>query len=763
MAEIRNYEFMRPIAQGWIDKIGAAITAKKAFSAVGKQCEQFFSGDLGFMWKDDFRRNYMDGNIAPKFKVTLNKAFELVALVGPVLYWKYPQRTVKNYERLELSPELFGDPQEEITQQIFQQVMQQQQSEEVTNTTRNSLMSKYLNYSQREQPGGGLARHSELAITEALVKGRGCLWVEKYRFPGSGRTLTGCFYDSVDNLFIDPDSEDPTLSDAMWIARRHVWPTYKVERHFNLPKGSLEGRGSLESADSRSSKQSDADKMHRTHGKTFDLMVWYEVYSRGGAGSRMSGVHTSLNDAFDKVVGDYAYICVSDGVDYPLNAPSTKIRNARDEDVKKAFEWPVPYWRDDRFPVALLDFYRRPGSPWPIAPMSTGLGELMFLNVMISLLCSRVYSSTRDIIAYLKSAAQNVESELKSGNYQCFIEINDSAHKSINDMVQFLKQPEVNFDIFRMIEIVSDMFDKRVGLTDLLYGMNPGGVQSRTAADINVKQEMTSVRPEYMAGKVEEWQGEAANLEKFAARWNVTGRDIRPLMGQVGSHLWDQLIANEDPELVVREMKATVEAGSARKPNKNRDHANLQNMSQYMLAELSKHADITGDTAALNGFIKALGETMDQDVSEWEMGPRQQSPPDPQVMELQQQQQQMEMGKAQAELQGKQLDVDIKSIELAIKQAESQKDAGDSQIELAKKQLDLEFENERRIAELEHADDKHIQDLEHAEDSHEQSMDIKDEMTELEFEKAREEARIKLGALKQQSNRKHDYGLRSED
>lgn len=746
----RQYEFMRPITDGWKRMLGECYKSKKQFDTVARMCESFFTADLGFMWKPEFTSQFMGGDIAPKFKITVAKGFELVAIFGPSLYWRYATRVCQSYDPIELYPELFGDPNDQVAQAMYQQSVDFYERDSKIKKTRNSIMEKYLNYSQREQPGGGLARHSESAITEALIKGRGCLWPEVYSHPGSGRKLTGCFYDSVDNLFIDPDSTDPMLADARFIMRRHCDPWWEVERRFKLKKNSLKERANSESAESMALQQTESDKMYRKAGKVNDLVTWYEIFSRGGAGNRMKGVVTGLSDPLDDVVGDFAYICIATNVDYPLNAPPEFLMKASDDEVKEAFRWPVPFWKDTRFPVALLDFYRQPKSPWPLAPMAMGLGELMFLNVMISLLCNRVYTNTRSIIAYLKSAASNVEEQLKSGRYECFVELNDAAHKSINEIIQFLNQPDISFDMFRVIDMISEMFDKRVGLTELLYGLNPGGKVSRSAADINAKTEMTSVRPEYMANKVEDFQTEAANLEKFAAGWNVSGEDISPLVGPVGAMLWDDHIANEDPEVFVYEMKAMVEAGSARRPNKLKDAENLNTLAGYVLPELGKQADATGDTGPLNAFFESIGKAYNQDTSGWYMEERK-----PQISEEEQQMQQMqfefETNKQQLELQTKQLELQGKQVELQGKQMEiqgkqveiegkviegEQKKAellGESNQGMTPDQMRLLVEAERQDQQLRHEEEKHRQQLLFDAQEHEQEM-----------EQARQEADLKV-------------------
>jgi hypothetical protein len=91
---------------------------------------------------------------------------------------------------------------------------------------------------------------------------------------------------------------------------------------------------------------------------------------------------------------------------------------------------------------------------------------------------------------------------------------------------------------------------------------------------------MTNIRPDYMAGKVEDWMTEAADMEKLCCRWFVEAEDVSGMFGQAELMLWDRLIVNEDPEQIVREMRATVAANSTRKPDKSRDTQNMQQLMQ---------------------------------------------------------------------------------------------------------------------------------------------------------------------------------------
>lgn len=654
------------LCESWIKRIKKASDKKKPFSLVAEQCEKFFNASVGFMWEDGFRTKFMGGAPSPRFKITVAKAFELVATFGPALSWNYPGRVIKSIAMPEINPLVFGDPNDPNTQMLMQQFQMERSIEGAQRDTRNSLMESYLNYSQREQPGGGLKQESLFCINEALVKGRGCLWTEKYSFPGSDRVLTGCFHDSVDNFLIDPDCVRPNLSDAKWISRRHIQPYWEVERRFGLPESYLKRHAKINTDESFVASEN--KDLFRRNGSTHDLVVWYEIFSKGGVGSRLESNVPGLHKAFDEVVGDHAYMCVARGVPFPLNMPSSKLDEATDQDVRHAFDWPVPYYKDGRWPVALLDLYPNINNPWPIAPMSMGLGELMFMNIMVSLMADSAYESSRTLFGVAKHAAEDLKEKLQGDEMRTIIEFNSDLGQSIKETLEVFKTAPFSGDLIRIIDYMSMMFDKRTGLSELLYGGNAGGTQSRTAADVNVKAEMASVRPQYMASRVEDWQSEAANIERICAGWSIRSADIEPLIGRTAAPLWDQLITNDDPELYVREMRATIEANSIRKPNKARDNQNLAQIGAFLIPELSKHADVTGDTSPLNAFIRAQGKAMDQATDDWMMSDRRQpEPPAPPEMSEEEmammQEQQMQQEQESAAQQEQQMIRDQMSME----------------------------------------------------------------------------------------------------
>ena len=55
------------------------------------------------------------------------KAFELVALFGPILYWRNPKRTVKSRKQIPINPDIFGPDNMRELQQLHQELMGQYQ------------------------------------------------------------------------------------------------------------------------------------------------------------------------------------------------------------------------------------------------------------------------------------------------------------------------------------------------------------------------------------------------------------------------------------------------------------------------------------------------------------------------------------------------------------------------------------------------------------------------------------------------------------
>jgi hypothetical protein len=720
-----SVEFLQPLVQSWLNKIDSALTspARSRWAEVADECTMFYARSAAAMWSSDYSRKFWKGVPAPKFQFTVNKAFELVAVFGPNLLWDIPHRTVKpkrmiNYPQ-ELLMSLFQD------EQALQQAMQQQSMESQQDKATAYLMECALNYFAREQPGGGLGRHSKRCVVDALLTGRGCSITRPYSFHGSNRTLVGTFRIDPRSLLSDPDQT--SIDEAKWIAIKHVDPYWEVERRFQLEPNSLRGRASLESSWTRSESatQPDRGNMHRQQGITNELVVWWEIYSKTGPGTRMSNMQSPIREHLEETVGDYAYIAISANVPFPLNCPAEKLRRgATDAQVKQDFSWPVPLWADERWPVEVLDFFDDPEGAYPIAPMAPGLGELKFMNHMMSWLANRIYSSSRDFWAvagpHVEHYREHLTNSLDQGIIPTPLMVDD-----VRKAIMVLQQPETRMDSWRILEQVADQFQKATGLTEFAYGLNEGGTQDRTAETTLARSKAVGARPEMMQKSIIEWQSNIAAIEAFLARWFVTGEDLQPKIGQIGRQLWEKLVMSSDVEQVVRQMTYEVSAASVRRPNLERSLGNFNSLLNSFAGVIQSHAQSTGNFSAANALLQKWGELHDEDMEGIVLEDPQ---PDPQQAQMAEQQAQMEMQRIQSELQKAEMELQRSQSELQAKMQlqQLQMAAAQQQIATDAEKFRQQSEQEQIIHLLEMVQDqeRHVQEMRQQKEKHALAMQM---------------------------------------
>lgn len=617
----------------WLKKIRLAWDCKqKDFGEDAEEAMRFFDGPYDFLYRRDLiakSRGFLftggeDEDLPrPTFGMTVNKVAEMVQIFGPVLYHRNPIRQVNPRTQPELPPELFQmlappppqlppnlDPQtaqqvqmmyqQQIQQQI--QTMQQQMvQQQATDTTRAILLSQYLNYTPNAL---NLKEEARWAIDEAIIKGMGCLWTELYQPPGSSAKMVGSFYDSVDNLVIDTDME--SLRDAKWIARRCVHPVWEVEDEYGLPRGTI--RGTIESHNRQAEIAGDTTlDWERKQGESNDLLVYWKIYSRMGAGGRLSGVASDLREPLE-AMGNYCYLVVCSECEFPLNISPDLIENPDVNAIKQALQWPTPFWADDAWPFTPIVFHPRPRHVWPMSHLKPGMGELKFINWVYSFIAGKIKTACRDFLAIKKSVGEELTSAIISGTDYELIKI-DEQYGTISEVVQFLQHPSFHGDIWRVLEAVEQNFEKRVGLTELMYGMSNN--QMRSAQEAQVKASQLQIRPDDMAEKVETSMTFAARREALAVRWHLVSQDVAPIMGPVAAQLWDRFITPSNPAEVLFQLEYRIEAGSVRKPNRDRDLANANQAIQTLFQPFFQYAMQTGNVGPVNAILTMWGKAND--------------------------------------------------------------------------------------------------------------------------------------------------------
>ena len=640
---------LRPIVTTWLKKIELARTHKKPFSDDAKEALGFYASDPEAMWGPEQARAYAKGIDLPAVRICVNRVWEAVRLFTSVIHHRNPTRAVtpKDYPIVP-APLLGIFPQPPVPQMgpngpvmgpdgqpvmmpdqgmmAYQQGMEQQQFNYERRKIIAALLEQYLNYTPNEL---NLKQHSRKVVEEAFIKGAGVWWHELYSPPGSAVKFAGSFYDSVDNLVWDPDADE--FEDIRWCARKRIQPIDEVAAKFGLSRDDLKGH--LESYASRSDEKERGYETKRRNGQTNDIICYWEIYSKTGFGDRLKDSDKDLRGKFD-AMGPNCYLVVAEGVEFPLNMPLPMLQEPVDEtgisqQMFLAAQWPIPFWAEPGgWPFTLLAWHGKPGYSWPISLIRPGIGELRFINWAMSFLATRVATSSQTLIGVSKAADPDLKSKILEKSEKGFniVEISEAVGRSVNDVISVFQVPGVTQDMYQIIAEVTALFDRRVGLTELVYGMTRN--QFRSAAEAQVKAEQISVRPDDYASILEDALSEVARKEALCARWLIYPQDVEPLLGPMAAQAWGMHVQGENPDSIVREYSYRVEAGSARKPNIATRIENITNAMQ-ILAPISQGLLQAGRPELFNALLEDWGKAMQVDVARYMIPPPPPPPPGP--------------------------------------------------------------------------------------------------------------------------------------
>ena len=567
---------LRQLVRTWSKKFEAALKYKKPFADDAKEAALFFDGDHNWMWKDAYARGekgYNSSIAPPAFRMQVNKVFELIEIFGAVIYHRNPVRTVTLYQQPDLPAAAYGLPADMAMLTPDQsQLLGVAQADAEARSSRDvarQLLESYLNYTPNELD---LKRQAKKFVNEALMKGMGVLWPELIEIDGSGAEtvrMVGSFYDTVDNLLIDPDFDN--MDDMLWCARRCVRPLEEVALEYQIPEDDL-----ARHLDGNTEIKADNEPRNtrKKSGQTQRLVTYYKVWSKCGAGDRFKDAPKESRGLFDSI-GKYCYLVICEGVDYPLNLPPSVMQEEIEpetgipQSLMLRMSWPVPYFVDPGgWPFVPLAFHPKPGYAWPISHIKPAVGELRMLNWGMSFLASRIATSCETIIAVQKAADQEFKDQLLAPSEGGFkiVELAELLGRRVEDVLSTFQLPQVTKDLWDILTAVADQFAQRTGLTELAYGYTRS--QFRSAAEATIKQENVSVRPDNMANDLEDAMSTLARREALAARWLLEPKDVAPVLGPMGAIAWEQHVAKRDLVSLTRDFLFRVEAGSARKPNK---------------------------------------------------------------------------------------------------------------------------------------------------------------------------------------------------
>lgn len=635
----------------WMSVIKAAKAHRKEnFDDVADEARMFFDGPKNFMWKDMDRQvtdqvdqGFLAGSaLLPQFKISINRLFDAVAMFGPALYHQNPTIAVTSRAPLSVSIDTYyahdpqstqllrmipamqqgivGDPQLQemaITlQEQYEAGANETELRSIVNNDHAIILETLANYYQKE---GAKKTESRQAITEAIVTGLGLLEVQFDTPPGGGARVPQCRFLSNRDFLIDPDAS--YWRDVTFIAIRRVSPSNQVEAKFGLPPGSLKGK---HAANTAIAGKSTGDAKRHGDGKLtntcYDRVEYYDVYCKNGAGQ-----HLKIGDKDRKIegldtLGDFVYLAICGECDYPLNLPPSfpladPMTGEATIEALEATAWPAPYWNDAAtdggWPVTRLFFYESPGKTWPISMCKACLPEMRFVNWCMSFLADGVAAGSKIYVASLKAASESIREQLLTGRGPfTTIELEAITGRNINEIISFLQAPTFNIDIWKMLAEVNERIDKALGLTELAYGLS--GRQMRSAAEAQYRQSNINIRPDDMASQVEDWLSISATREIQMLRWKGEYEDVEPILGGIAAQVFATQILTRDVSAITREFSFRVEAGTARKPNKDTRIAQLNEIGQYLLP-VAQQAMQMGVAKPFNAFMEDYGRAMDID------------------------------------------------------------------------------------------------------------------------------------------------------
>lgn len=476
----------RKVVQVWDRLLDLGKKAKRTFNRDAKELLSFFDGPhKEGVFDQKGSVDWDEGWV----QMSVNKTHEMVAIIGPTLFWTHPQRTVLSRSK---------DPKKMALAQVLE---------------------IYLNYTPSET-WPTLKACSRKAIVEGLIKGRGCIWTALDDETG----LVASEYVSIDDILLDPDARD--LPEVKWMARRRVEPAWLVAELF--PDAADQIKSSVKSSAGQAVEGSSTDDPFLDllkepgdgdedetdqKGETADLVVYYEIYSKMGLGFRSLEV---VGEDWEKVQDDIdeKYIVIAEGVDKPLFVG----------------DWPAPLFLDGQWFASFLDFIWKPNTLWSIPYGKPALGEQKAIDWLASFMITQAKHSSRRLVGVKRHLSEENKRRIEKGRDLEFIEI-DSGDPSdgIKNLVDVLSMPPMSQDVPQALGMANEMYEQRTGMGELLYGQTRN--QLRSAREADIKDRNSRQRIEDLARIVEDWQGEIARKEAILARFILEPEDVEKVVG----------------------------------------------------------------------------------------------------------------------------------------------------------------------------------------------------------------------------------------
>lgn len=465
--------------------IEAAKAARKPFIEVRDEIKQY-------AYDKDFQFLYQDADQELFFKAKIAKAAEFLEIMGSALYPTNPKVLVETAE--------YATPGQR---------------------SRHEVETKYGDHCFRH---GDMQTHGTRLVYEALLGGRGVIWTGYNGRKGCVQSV----FDTVDNLFLDPDAKN--REEINWVGRRRIKPRWTLS---GMHPGKKDAILRLEKFSDKPSDSRDV----QGYEPASELVEYYEIYSL-------------------VPLRNYAPSFGNDADLLPVLGDGPMKYTFSDQLLIAAEPWEIPWFEDDAWPCDWYDPLEKPGSLWPSAPLEASLGHIKALNWIYTLYLSKMRVTTRTPLVVMSQNGQGLKDDqivkiIKGKDMEIVkVTVNGNTLK-LSDLIQQFKFDTGVEEFERFAAIVGQAFEKASGLYEVLYsGSTP--TQIRNAATANMIQNSSQSRVANMQSRMEQFMGRLARRTLFAGRFIEKPEDIAKMFGPEAAATWGTLAP---PEMVAQEVQ----------------------------------------------------------------------------------------------------------------------------------------------------------------------------------------------------------------
>ena len=663
-------ELLKNIADFWLRQFEAAKKAKNTYFA--KTAGKLWKF-LGASWTDLYtfvdpqeRQDYQFPDADQSFyKGRINLSAKYVAVMGPYVNARVPHRLVTpdrpplpqellnlalQQQAIAAQAQAMGQPMPMLSDTLaaIAEAAPNQQLLQIRDQVRAFLIQWLLQWLPEQY---GLVRESKMAVIEALVKGMGIVWLARTDGPTGEIPISE--YDSIDHYFLDGDCK--RRRDAGFIFRKRREATWRVAEKYGVSAEKLRAahksnwaRASEEAATSTEPTDPDAKR---------DICEYVEVWSRVGLGQRFYDSGDKMKEVQDALeeFGPYVHLAVMEGVPHPLNLPPHLFEDPLDRTaIERAIRWPIETYEDlaNPWPCNVLEFIPYADNPYAQSPLEPALPLQVFLDHIYAFVMGAIRRRSKSTVVTSDEMERAFREAITYGlDMEVVVKTGGVSGAKLNELFHVIDYGKINPDLWTIIPIVEHAFEEMTGLTPLLSHGGVGATQPRSATEMAERSERAQSRPDEYADCVEAWQSAISKSEAVMTRLYVGSEVVAPLFGeevpqvdgpdgepivydstdpasiealhtQLGplSRQWGVLVNTNDPAVAAGEFSYTVEAGSGRRKNRQKQVADLQSIGQMVVPFLTQVYTQTGIPTAVHGWIRMMGEALDVDVTEFVAG-----------------------------------------------------------------------------------------------------------------------------------------------